>query len=133
NDTGIKDSFMMFSLVGLEAKEIESIIDKIFLQEDFDVFVIDSILDIVDSMNNESEAKKLVLKIQKLIKQKNCLFISVIHSNYESSKLLGHLGSLLEKKGECSFYLSRQEGYFKVQCKNCRREPFDDFYVIIQD
>ena len=130
---GVRDGFTMYSLVGLDTFEIMRIIETVFMQDDFDVIIIDSVLDLIESMNDEKEAKNLVRKFQNLIKEKNCLMISVIHSNYESSKLLGHFGSFLEKKGECSFYLQKSEDMFKVQCKNCRREPFEDFHVMIKD
>ncbi len=131
--SGVKDGFKMYSLVGMDPQEIIKFIDMVFLQDDFDVFIVDSVLDLIESMNDEKEAKQLVRKFQNMIKEKNCLMICVIHSNYESSKLLGHFGSFLEKKGECSFYIQKSENMFRVQCKNCRREPFDSFNVLIKD
>ncbi len=60
----------------------------------------------------------------------NCHIITVIHSNFGSSKPTGHLGSFLEKKTESQIQLEKNtqnKGWVTVSCKRSRSFSFDDF------
>jgi hypothetical protein len=53
---------------------------------------------LVSDVNNLEESNACVQKLMEWSAIYNCHIITVIHSNYGSSKPTGHLGSFLEKK-----------------------------------
>ena len=58
----------------------------------------------------------------------------VIHSNFGSDKMVGHLGSYLEKKAETVIQLQVDEentNLVEVICKRSRSYPFNNFYFEI--
>ena len=60
----------------------------------------------------------------------NVHIIVVIHSNFNSDKPTGHLGSFLEKKTETQIQLKVSEdddNIVDVKCKRSRSYPFEDF------
>ena len=60
----------------------------------------------------------------------NCHIINVIHNNFGSSKMTGHLGSLLEKKCETHIELEANtvnKEWVTVHCKRSRGFAFETF------
>ena len=60
----------------------------------------------------------------------NCHIINVIHQNYGSVKMTGHLGSFLEKKCETHIELEANtvnKDWITVKCKRSRGYPFGTF------
>ena len=59
-----------------------------------------------------------------------CHIITVIHSNYGTSKPTGHLGSFLEKKCETQIELELNPALsdrVNVSCRRSRGFPFESF------
>jgi hypothetical protein len=66
----------------------------------------------------------------------DCHIITVIHSNFGSSKPTGHLGSLLEKKCESQIELELNTVHTEqvtVKCKRSRGYSFETFSFKIND
>ena len=92
--------------------------------------VIDGIADLVSDVNNITESSEIVQRIMKWTAELNCHIITVIHSNFGSTKPTGHLGSFLEKKTETQISLEKNtqnKGWVTVSCKRSRSFSFDDF------
>ena len=60
--------------------------------------IIDGVADLVSDVNNLEESNNVVQKLMQLTAIYNCHIVTIIHSNYGTTKPTGHLGSLLEKK-----------------------------------
>lgn len=98
------------------------------------VLVIDGVADLVSDVNNIDESNKVVQKIMKWTEQYNVHIITVIHTNHNTNKPTGHLGSALEKKAETQIQLEKDENdpdIIKVRCKASRSKSFDDFSFFV--
>ena len=94
------------------------------------LLILDGIADLVSDVNNIEESSAIVQRVMRWSVKYDCHIITVIHSNFGSSKPTGHLGSFLEKKSECQIELERNEqnkGWVDVSCKRSRNTPFENF------
>tara|TARA_R110000787_G_scaffold67113_2_gene150395 strand:- start:3363 stop:4211 length:849 start_codon:yes stop_codon:yes gene_type:complete len=98
--------------------------------KDTGLLIIDGISDLVSDVNNIEESNACVQKLMEWSAKYNCHIISVIHTNYGSEKLTGHLGSALMKKCETEIYLEQSEDlkeWITVKCKRSRGYSFETF------
>ena len=95
--------------------------------------IIDGIADLVADVNNIEESNLCVQKLMEWSAKYNCHIVTVIHSNHNSTKPTGHLGSFCEKKTETQISLLREEGskIVEVSCKRSRNRSFEDFSFFI--
>ena len=103
---------------------------------DVGVLVIDGVADLVSDVNNIEESNKVVGKIMKWTEEYQCHIITVIHTNHNTNKPTGHLGSALEKKAETQIQLEKDENdtdIIKVKCKASRSKSFDDFSFFVNE
>lgn len=94
------------------------------------VVIIDGIADLVSDVNNIDEANQVVQLLMKWTEVYNIHIITVIHTNWGSTKPTGHLGSALQKKCETEIHLERNEtdhSIIDVKCKSSRGRAFDSF------
>lgn len=92
--------------------------------------IIDGVADLCGDVNNIEESNEVVQKLMKWTKELNCHIITVIHSNFGTSKPTGHLGSFLEKKAETQIELELNtvnKDWVTVKCKRSRNASFEDF------
>ena len=97
--------------------------------------VIDGVADLVQDVNNIEESNSVVQKLMKWSEKYECHILTVIHTNYNSDKPTGHLGSALEKKCETQISLSKSEhddNIVNVKCKSSRGKSFDDFSFMVK-
>jgi hypothetical protein len=100
------------------------------------LIIIDGIADLVGDVNNLEESNACVQKLMEWSTIYNCHIITVIHSNYGSSKPTGHLGSFLEKKCETQIELEANtvnKEWVTVKCKRSRGYAFETFSFEIND
>ena len=100
------------------------------------LLVIDGIADLVSDVNNIEESNKVVQMVMKWTEIYNCHIITVIHTNHNTNKPTGHLGSALEKKAETQIQLEKDEEnptIINVSCKASRSKSFDDFSFFVND
>jgi len=98
--------------------------------------IIDGIADLVSDVNNIEESNLCVQKIMEWSAKFNCHIITVIHSNYNSDKPTGHLGSFLMKKTETQIQLEANtvnKEWITVSCKNSRGYAFETFSFSINE
>ena len=67
--------------------------------------IIDGIADLVNDVNDINASNELVQCLMKWTKELKIHIITVIHSNYNSMKPTGHLGSFLEKRQKPRYQL----------------------------
>ena len=100
------------------------------------LLIIDGIADLVSDVNNLEESSAIVQKLMEWSAIYNCHIITVIHSNYGSSKPSGHLGSFLEKKAETQIELEANtvnKEWVTVKCKRSRGYAFETFSFKVND
>lgn len=131
--TNIKDGFDMFFLRGKECIEMKEIINSYIHQNECEFIIIDGIGDLAKNTNDIDEARILRDWLMNLTQEKNIHICLVLHVNYDSEKLRGHLGSELERKSEHVFLLKREGERSIIKPKLSRRKEYEDFWFEIID
>lgn len=62
------------------------------------VVFIDGLLDVVDDFNSNEECQRLIYKCMQVATHYNSSVWCLVHQNPNTTKLVGHLGSMLERK-----------------------------------
>lgn len=98
--------------------------------------VIDGIADLVNSINDEEEANKVVGKLMKWTSAYNIHIHVVIHQNKDSNWATGHIGSAVLKKSECVIGVEKNQERPErstVTCQFMRGAPeWKDFELVIE-
>lgn len=131
-----KGEYLSYGLRRYSPKERLAFIDWHLSQEDnVGLVIIDGVADLVNDVNDLESSSEAVQHIMRWTQDYNIHIITVIHSNWNSTKPTGHLGSFLEKKTETQIALSltEDEKATIVNCKRSRGISFDDFAFSIED
>ena len=92
--------------------------------------IIDGIADLISDVNDINQTNRLMDRVLYWTKEFKCHIMTVIHTNYDSDKPTGHLGSAMSKKAETQMHLSKSENnpsVINVSCKSSRSRAFEDF------
>lgn len=131
------ECYWTYGLRSLSPKQRLAFIDyKITYAENLGVVIIDGIADLIGDVNNIDEANAVVQKLMYWTEKFNIHIITVIHSNWGSTKPTGHLGSALEKKAETQIQLERNENEYNlinVKCKASRGRAFEPFSFFVNN
>jgi len=127
------DTFDMFYLRGLETVKMIEIIDSYIKQNDSDFIVIDGIADLLMNPNDVEESTKIRNFLMNKSQELDIHFCLVLHVNYDSPKLRGHLGSELERKSEHVFLLTKDGDKTEVKSKLSRRLDYEPFNFEVID
>mgnify|MGYP003132686464 CR=1 FL=1 len=125
----------MYDTYALRVLSVKERIDfiELYLERygsELGMMVIDGIADLVMDVNDIKESSDIVQKILRWSEFHNIHIICVIHTNFNSNKATGHLGSHLEKKTETQIQLNvseDNEDIVKVTCKRSRSFAFEEF------
>ena len=134
--SGLEDQcYRTYGLRRLSPKERLNAINYAFKKyEGLGLVIIDGIADLVSDVNNIDESNQVVQMLMKWTEIYNCHIITVIHTNWGSTKPTGHLGSALQKKCETEIHLERNEfdaSIIDVKCKSSRGRAFDNFSFFV--
>jgi len=129
--SGITENYYTFALRELNYFERIQIIEQSLNQiENVGLIIIDGIADLVSDVNDLEQSNLCVQHLMKWTAEYNCHIVTVIHSNFNTSKPTGHLGSFLEKKCETQIELEVNTVHndrVNVSCKRSRGFPFEKF------
>ena len=89
--------------------------------------VIDGIADLVSDVNSLQESNEMIQKLMTWSSELNIHICVFIHTNWESDKATGHLGSSVGKKAETLCDLKRMDEFTNVKFLFCRGFKIDDF------
>lgn len=87
------------------------------------VIIIDQLADLVNNINDITEATNLIKKLSNGLEMFDCGIIGIIHQNEDSqhsSKARGHLGSVFEQKVVSSLAISDNSNRFKIRTTKVR-------------
>jgi hypothetical protein len=130
------DNYHTYSLRTIGYKQRLGFIEYILSnakEDSIGLVVIDGVADLVSDVNDITECNLCVQKLMEWSAKYNCHISTIIHSNHNSTKPTGHLGSFLEKKAETQISLNREEDskVVNVSCKRSRNYGFEDFDFFI--
>lgn len=135
--SGLKNEcYQTFALRSYSPKERLEFIEW-YLYEHSDnlgMVIIDGIADLCIDSNDMKESSELVQHVMRWTEDLDIHIMLVIHSNFGSDKMVGHLGSYLEKKAETVIQLQVDEentNLVEVKCKRSRSYPFENFHFEI--
>lgn len=94
--------------------------------------VIDGIADLQYNTNDLEESERLVTELMAISTNFNCHILCVLHTNPNTDKARGHVGSSLQRKAETVLYVHKVGECSVVEPQFCRNEPFDRFAFRIE-
>ena len=89
--------------------------------------VVDGISDLMYNSNCIEESDAVVGELMALSTEHNCHIMSVLHTNPNSDKARGHIGSTLQRKVETMIYVRKVGERSVVEPQYCRNEEFAPF------
>ena len=95
--------------------------------------VIDGISDLMYNTNDIEESDRVVGRLMALSTDYNCHIICVLHTNPNSDKARGHIGSTLQRKAETVLFVHKVGDCSVVEPQFCRNEEFEPFAFTIDD
>lgn len=95
--------------------------------------VIDGIADLQYNTNDLEESERIVMELMALSSIYSCHILSVLHTNPNSDKARGHVGSSLQRKAETVLYVHKVGERSVVEPQFCRNEPFERFAFHIEN
>ena len=95
--------------------------------------VIDGISDLMSNTNCLEESEALVSRMLQLSTQYQCHIMCVLHTNPNSDKARGHLGSTLMRKAETVMFVHKVGERSVVEPQYCRNMPFERFAFRVEE
>ena len=95
--------------------------------------IVDGISDLMYNTNDIAESDSIVGKLMALSTDFNCHILCVLHTNPDSDKARGHIGSTLQRKAETVLFVHKVGESSVVEPQFCRNEEFEPFAFIIDE
>ncbi|WP_052188132.1 AAA family ATPase [Cellulophaga sp. Hel_I_12] len=109
----------------------------IYNTDSLGLVIIDGIKDLVNSINDESEATMIASKLLKWTEEKNIHIVTVLHQNKSDNNARGHIGTELLNKAETVLSVTKNEqdkDISIVESQMCRNiEPLPFAFEINED
>lgn len=121
-------TFDSYNLREDDPKDIILMIQKYLeLHKDCGLLLIDGILDLIESFNDEAESKRLVNLLKQLTKKHDLLALLTLHKGKTTSTTLGHLGSMADRAAQSVLMVekNKERGTFILKADYLRSA--DDF------
>lgn len=121
------DKLVTLTLREVEPKERFSILRDAIAYYKPRLVVIDGISDLMYNSNCIEESDSVVGELMALSTEYNCHIMNVLHTNPNSDKARGHIGSTLQRKAETMIYVRKVGERSVVEPQFCRNEEFAPF------
>ena len=95
--------------------------------------VVDGISDLMYNTNDIEESDRIVGQLMACSTEYNCHIMCVLHTNPNSDKARGHVGSALQRKAETVIFVHKVGVSSVVEPQFCRNEEFEPFAFIIDE
>lgn len=95
--------------------------------------VVDGVSDLINNSNNLEESEKCISNLLSLSSAYACHIMCVLHTNPNSDKARGHLGSTLMRKAESVIFVHRVGETSLVEPQYCRNKPFERFAFRVEE
>lgn len=133
NDEASYEQLRTLSLREIEPKERYNLMAdaiKLFKPK---LVVVDGISDLMYNSNCIEESDAVVGGLMALSTEYNCHIMCVLHTNPNSDKARGHIGSTLQRKVETMIYVHKVEERSVAEPQFCRNEEFTPFAFYITE
>lgn len=127
DDTKPFDRLQTLTLREVEPKERFSILRDAIVYYRPRLVVVDGISDLMYNSNCIEESDAVVGELMALSTEYSCHIMSVLHTNPNSDKARGHIGSTLQRKVETMIYVRKVGERSVVEPQYCRNEEFAPF------
>ena len=121
------DMLVALTLREIEPKERFNILRDAIAYYKPRLVVVDGISDLMYNSNCIEESDAVVGEFMALSTEYNCHIMSVLHTNPNSDKARGHIGSTLQRKVETMIYVRKVGERSVVEPQYCRNEEFAPF------
>ena len=121
------DMLVALTLREVEPKERFAILRDAIAYYKPRMVVIDGISDLMYNSNCIEESDAVVGELMALSTERNCHIMCVLHTNPNSDKARGHIGSTLQRKVETMIYVRKVGERSVVEPQYCRNEEFAPF------
>jgi hypothetical protein len=126
-----------FALRPYEPKErlefIEWLIYESELKDNIGLISIDGLADLVNDFNDLKESQAVIQKVMRWTDEKQFHLTTVLHSNFGTSKAVGHIGSSVLKKAETVCQISSSDGISTVNFTHTRGYPIADIQYSVNE
>ena len=95
--------------------------------------IVDGISDLMYNTNDIEESDRILGRLMALSTDYNCHIICVLHTNPNSDKARGHIGSALQRKAETVIFVHKVGECSVVEPQFCRNEEFEPFAFIVDE
>lgn len=127
DDTAPFDRLQTLTLREVEPKERFNILRAAIAYYHPRLVVVDGISDLMYNSNCIEESDAVVGEFMALSTEYRCHIMSVLHTNPNSDKARGHIGSTLQRKVETMIYVRKVGERSVVEPQYCRNEEFAPF------
>ena len=127
------EALKMLTLREIEPKERMQIVESSIKLFQPKLVVVDGISDLMYNSNCIEESDAVVGRLMALSTEFKCHIINVLHTNPNSDKARGHIGSTLQRKVETMIYVHKAGDCSVVEPQFCRNEEFSPFAFAIND
>ena len=121
------DKLVTLTLREIEPKERFSILRDAIAYYKPRLVIVDGISDLMYNSNCIEESDAVVGEMMALSTEYNCHIMNVLHTNPNSDKARGHIGSTLQRKVETMIYVRKVGERSVVEPQYCRNEEFAPF------
>ncbi len=125
------EHFASYNVREDEPKDMVFMVRKALeVHTDCGLLVVDGILDLIESYNDEAQSKKLINVFKQLTKIHNVLAVLTLHKGKTTSNTLGHLGSMADRAAQSVLMVEKNKdtGTFLLKADYLRSA--DDFTPI---
>ena len=127
NENEPYDMLKTLTLREIEPKDRFSVLRDAIAYYRPKLVVVDGISDLMYNSNCIEESDAVVGELMALSTEYNCHIMSVLHTNPNSDKARGHIGSTLQRKAETMIYVRKVQERSVVEPQFCRNEEFAPF------
>lgn len=125
-------SFKLYGLKTLPtAKRLEAF-QALASSGQFDVVILDGLRDVVTSINDESEATKIMDIEMQLCEKHKIHIINILHENKNDSNARGHVGTEAVNKSETVLRITKENDVSIVESEYLRSVDFEKFSFRIE-
>ena len=127
------DNFNVLSLREQSAQERLKTTEQAIKEFRPKLVIIDGFADLLRDTNSLEESTERVSDLMRISSESQCHICSVVHTNPNSEKMRGHVGSELQRKSESVLLVTKSDEITTVSPQFCRNLDFKKFSFRIDE
>jgi hypothetical protein len=129
----VRDCLRVLSLRELTPEQRFEVIKETIETYRPQLVFIDGTADLVNDTNSIEESTKMVNSLMRLSSERHCHICNVVHTNPNTEKTRGHIGSELQRKSETVMLVTKEGDVTTVKPQFTRNIEFAPFSFIINE